>query len=325
MRRHVGSVQASILAVVLAVLVPASHALAEDGITSVKRSTGTDAASVARRVQALEERIDSLWSLRQGPDILSVDTLDRVSTRLLGAEARLAAMEQGASGPTQALQVSTSLLLLSSSDLPALVQGARRGSSAELSQLRYLAVLVKLTPWPDPLKPKAVAMGDALTTVLKAISRGEAGEAERLARSAEATRQQLAMSALAWTASAKAGQSGHGHMDHSPRHGGLLGMRGDLHIEVVASAQAGGGAFSVFLSDAFRAPLRTDGVSGDVVLWPDSPRAVTLPLSARGERLDASGPAGPGTEPLDLRVRLDGTPSGKVEMDFQVPGVTPAP
>lgn len=302
-----------------AALLPAPRGHAEDGVKRVMPATGTDSASLARRVQSLEERLDSLWSLRQGPAILSVDTLDRISTRLLGAEARLAAMEQGASGPTQALQVTASLLMLSSSDLPALVAGARRGSSAQLSQLRYLSILVKLTPWPDHLRPKALVMGDALTMVLKALSRGEAGEAEHLARRAESTRQQLAMAALAWSVAARAGQGGHAHMDHAPRHGGLLGMKGDLHIEVAAAAgPAGGGSFSVFLSDAFRTPLRTDGVSGDVILWPDSERAVTLPLSAKGERLDADGPAGPGSEPLDVRVRLDG-PSGRVEMDFQFP------
>ena len=56
-----------------------------------------------------------------------------------------------------------------------------------------------------------------------------------------------------------------------------------------------------------------------VVLWPDDDRQVIIPLSPVGEKLSGKGGVGPGTEPVDLRVRLDGISQGHVEMDFSVP------
>lgn len=41
------------------------------------------------------------------------------------------------------------------------------------------------------------------------------------------------------------------HADHGARHGGVLGMVGDLHLEVVRR----GGDVEVYLSDAYRRPL----------------------------------------------------------------------
>jgi hypothetical protein len=42
------------------------------------------------------------------------------------------------------------------------------------------------------------------------------------------------------------------HLDHSPRHGGLVLMNGDTHFEVVLDS---GGYYSVYFTDAVRAPL----------------------------------------------------------------------
>jgi hypothetical protein len=42
------------------------------------------------------------------------------------------------------------------------------------------------------------------------------------------------------------------HMDHSPRHGGLVLMRGDTHFEIVV---AQGGTWTVYFSDASRTEL----------------------------------------------------------------------
>ena len=93
--------RAPVLLSLALVLSGVAAARAEDGVVKVARPAGNDSAAVARRVQALEERLDSMWSLRQGPGVLNVDTMDRLSTRLLGVEARLASLEQAA-GSNQA-------------------------------------------------------------------------------------------------------------------------------------------------------------------------------------------------------------------------------
>jgi hypothetical protein len=46
-----------------------------------------------------------------------------------------------------------------------------------------------------------------------------------------------------------------GHTDHAPRHGGLLGMIGDHHLEVVRRA----GRITLHPSDAHRVPLTVRG------------------------------------------------------------------
>jgi len=48
------------------------------------------------------------------------------------------------------------------------------------------------------------------------------------------------------------GSPGAAHADHAPRHGGLLGMTGDFHIEVRRHR----GAVEAFVSDAWRRPVR---------------------------------------------------------------------
>ena len=53
------------------------------------------------------------------------------------------------------------------------------------------------------------------------------------------------------------GEHVHGkpHMDHSPHHGGQLGMTGDHHIEIVRRD----GRIEIFVSDAHRRPVATKG------------------------------------------------------------------
>jgi len=67
-----------------------------------------------------------------------------------------------------------------------------------------------------------------------------------------------------------AGEHDHGkaHGDHSPHHGGQLGMVGNHHVEVLRS----GGRLEVFVSDAHRRPV--DATSGRVVF--DAGMVVTL-------------------------------------------------
>ncbi len=56
---------------------------------------------------------------------------------------------------------------------------------------------------------------------------------------------------------------GKAHMDHTPHHGGQLGMVGDHHVEVVRR----NGRVEVFVSDAHRRPV--DAASGRLVFAGD--------------------------------------------------------
>ncbi len=65
------------------------------------------------------------------------------------------------------------------------------------------------------------------------------------------------------------------HIDHAPRHGGILGMVGDVHLEIVRRA----GVIEVHPSDAHRRPVTA--VGGRLEL----PGGVMVPLTWREGRL----------------------------------------
>ena len=69
------------------------------------------------------------------------------------------------------------------------------------------------------------------------------------------------------------------HGDHAPRHGGVLGMVGDLHVEVVRRS----GVIEVHPSDAYRRPLIA--VGGRLEL----PGGATVPLVWQSDRLVGRG------------------------------------
>src|SRR5262249_1388397 len=79
-------------------------------------------------------------------------------------------------------------------------------------------------------------------------------------------------------ASGRDGHSGHGYAgsdagpptDHSPKHGGMLGMQGDRHVELV---ERRGGEIEVYVYDAWTRPIDLKGASGTVTLEmpPSSP------------------------------------------------------
>lgn len=65
------------------------------------------------------------------------------------------------------------------------------------------------------------------------------------------------------------------HMDHTPRHGGLVLMQGDYHIEVVPRPD---GEYRLYLSDAFRRPLPGTRMNGRVLVRLPGARDVATPL-----------------------------------------------
>jgi hypothetical protein len=108
--------------------------------------------------------------------------------------------------------------------------------------------------------------------------------------------------------------------DHAPRHGGVVGMAGTRHVEVVL----GRDSVRVYLSDLHRTPLSLDRAAGTVTLRdaaaPETPR--TVKLARRGDALEAPVPKLGGAT-VDARVDLT-TSGGPVLIEFTLP-VTPTP
>ena len=97
------------------------------------------------------------------------------------------------------------------------------------------------------------------------------------------------------------------HQDHGARHGGVLTMEGDGHIEIVVSPE---GAVDLYASDGFRQPIAPKDVTGTVTLASKATKekqVLKLTEDAAKGALSAKGPAPSDTEyTWNLRVR--GTP-----------------
>ena len=106
------------------------------------------------------------------------------------------------------------------------------------------------------------------------------------------------------------------HGDHTPHHGGLVLMIGDIHYEVVLGAD---GRHQVWFSDAMRNELPASVVRGVAleVTRPDAPvEAVELAIDEAGEAWTAAGRplAGDGIL-VKVRYTLDGKPL-EIEIPF---------
>src|SRR5262250_1612712 len=74
--------------------------------------------------------------------------------------------------------------------------------------------------------------------------------------------------------------------DHTPHHGGIVGMAGMIHLEAKATAD---GRIQLYLTDLWRRPLPLDDFGGTVTLdLPGGKR--TLSLAVVGDALAAIGP-----------------------------------
>ena len=103
--------------------------------------------------------------------------------------------------------------------------------------------------------------------------------------------------------------------DHTPRHGGVVGMSGTRHVEVVLKD----GRLYVHLSDLHRVPLSLDGVTGTATVRDAAApgTAHTVDLRRRGDALEGPLPklAGPN---VDVRLELT-LPAGPLLIEFTLP------
>jgi len=101
--------------------------------------------------------------------------------------------------------------------------------------------------------------------------------------------------------------------DHTPHHGGVVGMVGMRHLEALATPA---GRIQVYVTDVWRRPLPLSQVSGAVIVnRPAAPQ--TLPLAAAAECLEAQGAPLHGREvPVKVALTVGGE---SVEMSFVLP------
>jgi hypothetical protein len=107
------------------------------------------------------------------------------------------------------------------------------------------------------------------------------------------------------------------HGDHSPHHGGMVLMQGELHYEVVLDAK---GRHAVWFSDAVRADLPASVASKVemTVVRPNAPaEMLTLAIDDSGESWVASGQPLAGS---DVMVRLVFTARGESH-EIEIPYV----
>jgi hypothetical protein len=110
------------------------------------------------------------------------------------------------------------------------------------------------------------------------------------------------------------------HGDHTPHHGGMVLMNGDLHFEVVFDP---GGRHRVWFTDAIRADLPASVASRVtmVVARPEqAPEALTLAIDEAGESWVAAGRSVDGENVMvTVEYSAQGEPY-RIELPFMAPG-----
>lgn len=94
------------------------------------------------------------------------------------------------------------------------------------------------------------------------------------------------------------------HGDHAAKHGGVLGMQGDYHYELVDY----GNEFRVYLYDAFTKPMQVKGAKGSIEVEAQPGKTTTLNLAAAadGSHLFALKPKGIDPDEVTLSLNLPG-------------------
>lgn len=94
------------------------------------------------------------------------------------------------------------------------------------------------------------------------------------------------------------------HGDHAAKRGGVLGMQGDYHYELVDY----GNEFRVYLYDAYTKPMSVKGIKGSVEIEGQSDKPITLTLNPAADEgyLYALKPKGIDPDEVTLSLNLPG-------------------
>jgi WD40 repeat protein len=101
--------------------------------------------------------------------------------------------------------------------------------------------------------------------------------------------------------------------DHTPHHGGVVGMIDDRHVEALALAD---GTLRVYMTDRWRKPLSLENINGTVTLEVgDAP--TTLPLRREADALEAHV-AAPKRATVEVRIDLS-VDAAPLSVEFMLP------
>jgi hypothetical protein len=105
------------------------------------------------------------------------------------------------------------------------------------------------------------------------------------------------------------------HSDHSSKHGGVVTMEGDNHVEIVVTAD---GNIDLYLTDAVRRPIPPTDATGVIIIEPPEGPKQRLPLVADATKgaLSAKGPAGLEKSDYSWELKVRGAP---MAMTLRVP------
>jgi len=108
------------------------------------------------------------------------------------------------------------------------------------------------------------------------------------------------------------GHEAHGekaHADHDAKHGGVFGMQGDYHYELVERDNE----FRVYVYDAYTKPISVKGLTGAVEIEQQPGKPVSLPLSSAANDTYLATPIPKGADPVEVTLALD-LPSEKLKI-----------
>ena len=107
------------------------------------------------------------------------------------------------------------------------------------------------------------------------------------------------------------------HTDHDGRHGGVLTMEGDYHVEIVVSAD---GSIDLFVSDAIRGAIPPSDLKGSIAIEggqaTKSKTVLTLAPGAAKGAVSAKGPPPDGSTTYTWELDASGQ---KLKMSLAVP------
>lgn len=229
----------------------------------------------------------------------------------------------------QVHEVSAATAVLHQVDLQGLtikLAGDEPITAVELTSVEGAARVMKHADWPDALLTEAENVAQSFDDLAEALRGRDRERAAALAPPAYAYQLEMRQVTSRWlqavapwkrkTRPPHAHDPDSGHMDHDPRHGGIVGMWGDVHVEARLDRD---GRIHCWLTGPTRDPISSAGVRGEVLLYPDTEQQLRVPLIIGGDDFLMGRGKSPSDDSVHVLVRLQGTSEGEIEMDFALP------